>query len=402
MRNIFKNLFSKQTPIQDVVAKAESGLFYPVGDESVTISNAQKISTVFSCVNIKANALAVIPIKTYIRTKKGKEDYFSNKLYNLLRYEPNPTLIASLYKKMISQDLDLRGNHYSQIVRNGLGEVTALYPLVSDKMEIYFGKDGKKVYKYDGKIIQNNRILHIFDIPDAQGLKGLSRIEYAKESLKFAKSSGKYGNEIFKNTTSPSGVFELDGELDEDAYKRLKADLEEKYQGLQNSGKPLLLEGGLTFKPLSIKNSDAEWIASRKFNREEVAAIFGVPVAMLNDAANTAYGNLEQKYLEFYSGTILPLTTILEEQFRQSLLTTDQKNFTVFKFKYNTMLRVDAATRASYYQTRFNIGSITPNEIRAYEDENKLADGDNTYVQLNLATLKAVNENQNQGVKSNG
>lgn len=399
MKNFFSNIF-KSAPLKAKneidISDASMRNFFGAGD-SINASNAQKIATVFSCVNIKANALAVIPIKTYIRTKKGKEDYFNSKLYNLLRYEPNPTLIASIYKKMISQDLDLRGNHYSQIVRNGLGEVTALFPLVSDKMEVSFNKN-KKVYKYDNAIIPNNRILHIFDIPDAQGLKGLSRIEYAKESLKFAKNAGTYGNEIFKNSTAPSGSFESTGTLPEEAYLRLKDSLEKKYTGLKNVGTPLLLEGGLTFKPLSISNSDSEWLESKKFNREEIAAIFGVPVAMLNDASNTAYGNLEQKYLEFYSGTILPLTTILEEQYRQSLLTVEEKKYVVFKFKYNTMLRVDASTRATYYKTRFDIGSITPNEIRNYEDENKFDDGDEHYVQLNLSTVK----NLNKGVPKNG
>ena len=371
--------------------ESESGLFYPVGDTSVTLNNAQKIATVFSCINIKANALCVIPLKTYIYTKKGKEDYFSSKLYNILRYEPNPNLTASLYKKMISQDLDLRGNHYSQIIRNGLGEVSKLYPLVADKMLVSFAKNGKKVYTYEGKILPNHQVLHIYDIPNAQGLKGLSRIEYAKESLQFAKNSGKYGNEIFKNATAPSGAFEMSGELGDEAYKRLKKDLNEKYAGLKNAGTPLLLEGGLTFKPLSLKNSDAEWLESRRFNREEVASIFGVPVAMLNDASNTAYGNLEQKYLEFYSGTILPLTTIIEEQMRQSLLKPDEKKFVNFKFKYNAMLRVDTKTRAEYYQTRFNIGSMSPNEVRKHEDENKIEGGDEHYVQLNLSTLKNIN-----------
>lgn len=377
---------------EDGEIESENGLFYPVGETPVTLNNAQKIATVFSCINIKANALCVIPLKTYIYTKKGKADYISSKLYNLLRYEPNPNLTASLYKKMISQDLDLRGNHYSQIVRNGLGEVSALYPLVADSMQVSFSANGKKVYIYNGKTLKSHQVLHIFDIPDKQGLKGLSRIEYAKESLQFAKNSGKYGNEIFKNATAPSGAFEMAGELGDEAYKRLKTNLNEKYAGLKNAGTPLLLEGGLTFKPLSLKNSDAEWLESRRFNREEVASIFGVPVAMLNDSVNTAYGNLEQKYLEFYSGTILPVTTILEEQFRQSLLSKDEKKFVNFKFKYNAMLRVDTKTRADYYKTRFDIGSISPNEVRRYEDENKIDDGDEHYVQLNLSTLKNINK----------
>ena len=365
---------------------------------SMTSVNAQKVATVLSCVNIKANALAVMPLRTYIQTQKGREAFYSNSLYEVLRYQANPNLTASLYKKMISQDIDLRGNHYSQIVRDGMGNIKALYPLVSDNMEVFASEKGAKTYRYNGKNVASSKILHIYDIPDANGLKGISRIEYAKESLEFAKSAGSYGNEVFKNATTPSGAFEMDGELSDEAYSRLKEDLHKKYSGLKNSGRPLLLEGGLSFKPLGLKNSDAEWLESRKFNREEVAAIFGVPVAMLNDSTNTAYGNLEQKYLEFYTGTIFPLTTIIEEQLRLSLLSKEQKRFTTIKFKYNAMLRVDAKTRAEYYQTRFNIGSITPNEIRAYEDERMFDGGDEHYLQMNLSTVK----NLNKGDTNNG
>ncbi|MFK5937717.1 MAG: phage portal protein [Sulfurimonas sp.] len=392
----YKSIFTNEK--NEVSQARNTGTSIFLNDKSsITPSNAQKIATVLSCVNVKANALAVMPIKTYKRTTTGKQEDHANPLYNILRYEPNTNLISSLYKKIISQDLDLRGNHYSQIVRNGIGEIVSLYPLISENMEI-LSKNGKKIFNYNGTIIKNNKIMHLFDIPDKTGIRGISRIEYAKETLEFANSTSKHGNKLFKNSAMPSGSFEMSGELSDEAYNRLKKDLETKYSGLSNAGKTLLLEGGLTFKPLTISNSDSEWLESRKFNREELCGIFGVPSSMINDTANTAYGNLEQKYLEFYSGTVYPLTTIIEEQFRQSLLTPTQKKTTSIKFKYNAMLRVDIKTKTEYYKARFNIGSISPNEVRAYEDENGFTGGDERYVQLNLTTVK----NLNKGIQNNG
>jgi len=381
-------------------AKAEASTTnYLRGDSegsSITSDTAQSISTVLSCVNIKANALAVIPIKTYEYTKSGKIESKSFSLYSLLRYSPNKDLVASLYKKMMSQDIDLRGNHYSQIVRNGRGDIVGLYPLLADKMEVLTNKN-KKLYRYDGNLVENSKILHVFDIPDTTGHKGISRIEHQKQLLEFAKNTSKHGNDLFKNSARPSGTYEIPGELTKQAFERLLESLDRKYSGHGNAGKPMLLEGGLTFKAQTISNSDAEWLASRKFNREEICAIFGVPSSMINDTANTAYGNLEQKYLEFYTGTVFPLTTILEEVFRLSLLNENQKNTHSIKFKYNTMLRVDAKTRSEYYQTRFNAGSITPNEIREYEDENGFDGGDECYLQLNLSTVKNLNKGNNNG-----
>jgi len=403
MRNIFApitNLFSNAKAEISTNDTASIRRFFG-GETSINANNAQKIATVFSCVNIKANALAVIPIKTYKIGKNGKEEYKKHSLYNLLRYEPNPTLVSSLYKKIISQDLDLRGNHYSQIVRNGLGEIISLNPLIADNMSLTISTSGKKLFVYSEQPIPANKILHIYDIPDATGHKGLSKIEYAKQTLEFANNTSAHGNKLFKNSATPSGAFETDGTLGEEAFKNLKESIEKKYSGLENSGRPLLLEGGLKFKPLTITNSDSEWLASRKFNREEIGALFGVPASMLNDPTAVAYGNLEAKFMEFYSGTVFPLTTILEEQFRQSLLTPEQKKNVSIKFKYNTMLRVDTATRAEYYQTRFNIGSMSPNEIREYEDENTFEGGDERYVQLNLSTVQNLNKGVTTDENSN-
>ncbi len=364
----------------------ESEFLIPMN--SITATNAQKIATVFSCVDIKAKALSVMPIKLYKLTKNGKEENKTHKLYNLLRYEPNENLISSLYKKIISQDIDLRGNHYTQIVRNGLGDIVKLVPLQADLMDLTILSNGKKEFIYNNTRVDNYRVLHLYDIPDSTGLKGLSKIQFARESLNFAKNTAEHGNKLFENGATPTGIFEHEKVLEDGAFDRLKLSIQEKMTGLTNTGKPFLLEDGLSYKALTLTNSDSQWLESRKYNREEVAAIFGVPVAMLNDASNTAYGNLEQKYSEFYTGTVFPMTTIIEEQFRQSLLTFEEKQNLVIKFKYNALLRVDTKTRTEYYKARFDIGSITPNEVRNFEDENRIEFGDKTYVQLNLTTLE--------------
>ena len=243
---------------------------------NITSSTAQKIATVFSCVDIKAKALSVIPIKLYKRTENGKEEDKNNPLYELLRYAPNDDITASIYKKMISQDIDLRGNHYTQIQRNGLGQVVGLYPLIADKMVITIDTNNKKTYKYDNVAVASRRILHLFDIPSECGNYGLSKIDYARITLEFASNTAQHGNKLFKNSAMPSGAFESEKVFSDEAFNRLKKDLEDKYTGLVNNGKPLLLEDGLKYNPLTMTNSDSEWLESRKFNREEVGAIFGV------------------------------------------------------------------------------------------------------------------------------
>lgn len=360
---------------------------------SISPATAQKIADVFACINLKANAMAIMPLKLFILTEKGKEEHKTHKLYKLLRKEPNPILTAFEWQKMISQDLDLRGNHYAQIVKNGVGEIIGLYPLKADLMTVsYVFKNNtkEKVYNYNGTLISSDRILHIIDIPDNEGLVGISRIEYARQTLEFANNSATHGNKLFKNQATPSGAFSHPTELTATAYDRLKESLEKKYSGLENSGKPLLLEGGLTFTPISISNSDAQWLESRKLNRENIGAIFGVPTSMLNDSTATSYGNLEQKSLEFQINTILPIAISIEQKLEQKLLTSKEKENLIIKLQFNALLRADLKTKSEHYKTMWGIGSLSPNEIRSNEDMNSYDGGDNYFMQLSYAPVDRI------------
>lgn len=360
---------------------------------SISASTAQRIADVFACVNIKANAIAIMPLKLYIVTDNGKREYKEHSLYRLLRKEPNPLLTAFEWKKMISQDLDLRGNHYCQIVKNGLGEIVALYPLKADLMQVSYvlkNNNKEKIYNYNGTLINSDRILHIIDIPDREGLVGISRIAYARTTLEFANNTATHGNKLFKNQATPSGAFTHPTVLSPDAFIRLKESLADKYAGLENSGKPILLEDGLTFTPITINNSDAQWLESRKLNRENIGAFFGVPTSMLNDSTATAYGNLEQKALELQTNTILPISIAIEEKSEQKLLSKSEKNNLIIKFQFNALLRADAKTKSEYYKTMWGIGSLNPNEIRSNEDLNSYDGGDEYFMQLSYAPVSKI------------
>ncbi len=392
MRNLLSPFMSSNTnEVFTIDSNRYLDLFSPAG--TVTISNAQKIADVFACINLKANAMAIMPLKLYVVTDKGKDEHKTHSLYRLLRKEPNPTLTAFEWKKMISQDLDLRGNHYCQIIKNGLGEIVALYPLKADLMQVTYvlkNNNKEKIYKYNGTLISSDRILHIIDIPDNEGLVGISRIAYARTTLEFANNAATHGNKLFKNQATPSGAFSHPTELSPNAYDRLKESLEQKYSGLENSGKPLLLEGGLTFSPISISNSDSQWLESRKLNRENIGAIFGVPTSMLNDSTASSYGNLEQKYLEFQTNTILPILIAIEEKVEQKLLSKTEKSNLIIKFQFNALLRADVKTKSEYYKTMWGIGSMNPNEIRSNEDLNSYDGGENYFMQLSYAAVDKI------------
>ena len=391
MRNLLSPFMSNTDSV--AFSSKDKNFFSLFSNNKINSSNAQKIADVFACVNLKANTLATIPLKLYKELDSGKEEHKTHKLYTLLRKEPNPNLTYYEWAKMISQDLDLRGNHYSQIIKNGSGEVVALYPLKADNMSVKFiNKNNKleKIYEYGENKIPSDRILHLIDTPDSEGLKGISKITYARNTLEFANNASIHGNKLFKNLATPSGVFTNPGELSDQAFERLKEEVEEKYIGLEKAGKPLLLEGGLTFTPISLSNSDSQWLESRKLNRENIAAIFGVSPSMIGDSSASSYGNLEQKYLEFQTTTVLALLTAIEQKLWQKLLTPQEKQSLIIKFNANALLRADAKSKSEYYKAMWQIGALSPNEIRSNEDLNSYEGGEEYFMQLSYAPVSKI------------
>ncbi|UXC29223.1 phage portal protein [Aliarcobacter butzleri] len=211
-----------------------------------------------------------------------------------------------------------------------------------------------------------------------------------KDTLEFSKASSLYGNKLFKNGLSPTGIFETPGKLDDDSFNRLKKDLDEEYSSFEKTGKPLLLEQGLTYKAISLTSSDAQWMESRGLNRENIATIFGVPVAMLNDGTKSSYNSLEQKYLEFQTGTILPRSIMIEQKAELKLLNESEKNTLFFKFLFNALLRADVKTRVEYYRGMSNIAAMNPNEVREKEDMNSYKGGDKYFMQTANSTVDNI------------
>ena len=189
-----------------------------------------------------------------------------------------------------------------------------------------------------------------------------------------------------------SGVFKYPATLKPEAYQRLKHDLIAQSTGLHNAHTPLLLEGGMTYERISIPPEDAQFIATRKFQKTEVATIYGVPPHMIADLERATNNNIEHQGMEFVQYCLMSYITRLEEEFNRKLLRDDEYNEYYFLFSLNGLLRGDAKTRSEYYKNMNLVGAMSANEIRAFEDMNAYEGGDTYFVQANMQSVeKAIN-----------
>ena len=392
----FLEQFSARAPLSIATGGFSSGSIFGGNSSTITPQNAMRLTTVFACNRVIAETLSSISLDVFRNIAEGKEKAKDFSLYRLLKLQPNPNITSVMWREMIVQDLNLRGNHYSQIVRNGFMQIIGIYPLVADNMEVKITQAGKRfIYDTGSKkvTLSSFEILHIPGLPSDDGITGLSPIEYNKRALQLGSTAQEFGINFFENGANGSGVFEKDGKLTDEAYERLKKDLHKNYAGMKNSSKPMLLEDGLKYSKMSITNNEAQFLETRKYQKEDIASIFRVPMHMINSLENATFSNIEHQSLEFVQFTMLPWIKRIEQALSISLLSMKEQDEYSIKFNVDTLLRGDYKTRTEGYKAMHMIGALTINDILKLENMNTIgADGDERYMQLNMTTIQKIKE----------
>ena len=224
---IFSRLFKARDKPENRTA-GSSYMFYMGGSTSgkaVTERSAMQMTAVYSCVRILSEAVAGLPLHLYKYTGEGgKEKAIDHPLYFLLHDEPNPEMTSFIFRETLMTHLLLWGNAYAQIIRNGRGEVVALYPLMPDRMSVERDEEGKLYYEYyvssdESKNLKEGTVklspADVLHIPGLgfDGLVGYSPIAMAKNSIGMAIACEEYGAKFFANGAQPSGVLEHPGTI---------------------------------------------------------------------------------------------------------------------------------------------------------------------------------------------
>ena len=383
---LFKNRFkARDHPNVENKTVGSSYSFYMGGStagKSVNERSAMQMTAVYACVRILSEAVAGLPLHLYrYKEDGGKEKVIGHCLYHLLHDEPNKEMSSFIFRETLMTHLLLWGNAYAQIIRNGKGEIIALYPLMPNKMKVDRGEDGELYYIYsrstdeanakeDSTVVLTPReVLHIPGL-GFDGLVGYSPIAMAKNAIGLAIATEEYGAKFFANGAAPSGVLEHPGTIKDPA--RLRENWNSTFGGSANSGKVAVLEEGMKYTPISISPEQAQFLETRKFQINEIARIFRIPPHMVGDLEKSSFSNIEQQSLEFVKYTLDPWIIRWEQSLSRSLLTPDEKKTYFFKFNLEGLLRGDYASRMNGYATARQNGWMSANDIRELENLDKI------------------------------
>ena len=399
----FSSLFRSRDAPQDRTAGSGYTFFFggTTSGKAVTERSAMQMTAVYSCVRILAEAVAGLPLNLYRYTEDGgKEKAIDHPLYLLLHDEPNPEMSSFVFRETLMTHLLLWGNAYAQVIRNGKGEVVALYPLMPNKMTVDRDERGQLYYSYqrsndEAPTMKGNTVTlrpsDVLHIPGLgfDGLVGYSPIAMAKNAIGMAIACEEYGAKFFANGAAPGGVLEHPGTIKDP--QRVRESWQSTFGGSGNANKIAVLEEGMKYTPIGISPEQAQFLETRKFQINEIARIFRVPPHMVGDLEKSSFSNIEQQSLEFVKYTLEPWVIRWEQSIQRSLLTQEEKATYFVKFNLEGLLRGDYQSRMNGYAIGRQNGWMSANDIRELENLDRIPaeeGGDLYLINGNMLPLK--------------
>jgi len=365
------------------VSKSASGI-------NVNEKSAIGFTAVWSAVKILSEAVAGLPIQTFKQNGDSKELDRQNPIYSLLHSEPNPWMTSFVFHQAMMTNVLLYGNAFAVIHKDASETPKWLEIIPPDDVTISIKR--QKWYKIKGRDakVPDRNMIHIPGL-SYNGLLGKSPIMVCQESIGLGVAAEKFGATFFGNGANMTGVLEAPFAMTPDQQKNLANSWDKKNKGLDKSGGTAILEGGLKYTRIGIPPEQAQFILTRKFQVTEIARIFNLPPHLIGDLERSTNNNIEQQSIEFVQFSLMPWLRRFEQEYNRKLFKEIEKSTSFVQFNVQGLLRGDAKARAEYYSKLWNLGTLSDNEIRAFENLNPIEGGDKHFVPLNMTPIENIN-----------
>lgn len=289
--------------------------------ESLAEEGFRKNVIAYRCVMSIATAASSVPWLLYSQDDGSEID--NHPMLELFAH-PNPLQDRMAFLETIFADLEIAGNAYIEAVqaRDG-GAPVELYVLRPDRMKVIPGPTGlPQGYEYNvgGKLTRwsadpitgESAILHIKNFHPLDDWYGMAPLEAALLSVDQHNASGAWNQALLNQGARPSGALVFSpkngpASLTEDQMQRLREEIDQLYQGNKNAGRPMILEGGLDWREMSLSPKDMDWLAGRDVAARDIALAFGVPAQLIGISGAQTYANMQEARLAFYEETVMPL-----------------------------------------------------------------------------------------------
>lgn len=320
-------LQKKATRVNRLIAAWLIGepVWTPADFENLAREGFERNIWVYRSIMSVAQAGSSVPWVLYQRQRSGKLKELTDHPFLDLWKRPNPTMSKQQFLENVIAFQLLAGNSY--VLESGPknGPPMELWVLRPDRVRVIAGRDGVAGYEYkvDDSLKENlpaDVVTHFKMFSALDDWYGLSPIQVAARGIDADNFANAWNASMFQNGARPSGAMVTENTLGEDQYKRLKQEIREQYSGMKNSGRPMLLEGGLDWKEMSLSPKDMDFIESKKLSRMEICAAFGVPPELVGDHEHATYSNYQEARKAFYQDTVIPILVRIRDKINSHIL----------------------------------------------------------------------------------
>lgn len=359
-----------------------------ISGTNVTEVTALGVPAVLRAAQVSSSVPASLPFHAY-REVEGAGRIRATGHAARLMDDPHPDMTPYELWQTVFLHRKLWGNAYLRKLRNQLGQLAELWPIHPGRVKAGRSSEtGRKVYVVDGNTddpLSDDEILHIPGM-GYDGICGVSPIRAAREAVGLGLAAQEYGARLFSSGALATGVLQTDQRLTQKQADQLSERWNAKRTGMKSAHETVVLDKGANFHQLSINPGDAQFLESRRFQVVEVCRFMGLPpFLMFETEKSTSWGTgLEQQALGWVQFDLGPDLVAVEQRVSKGALRPEP---VYSRFSLEGLLRGDSAARAAFYTAMWNLGALSTNEVRAYEEQAPVEGGDVRYRPLNMGEL---------------
>ncbi len=357
---------------------------------------ALNFSAVYNAITIISQTVGSLPLHLFKRTERITQKAVNRPGYGVLHSVANPEMTAMTYRETTSAHELSWGNSYSEIVRNGMGQIVELWPIPPNRVTVRRAKKddgtpGPLFYEINvgtGQpvFLPRERILHIPGL-GFDGLIGYSVLTKARESIALGMATEEFGARFFGQGTAPIGSLETPEDLG-DGREDFAKEFQKGYAGLGKSHSVMILDRDMKYKPIGVKPEDAQFLQTRAFTVVEISRWFNIEPMKLKDHSKSSFNNITSLQTSHVIDCIRPWLVRREQNYNMQMLSPEERQQGYYyEHVVEGLLRGDWAARGEFYTKMFNVGAFSPNDILEKENMNPVEGGDERFVDLNKVPL---------------
>lgn len=355
-------------------------------------SKPMLLSTVYRCVDLISDSVAVLPLKTYLLDEGGfKKEYKTHPAYMILDLEPNEDMTRFVFFKTLMASVLLTGNGYAYIERDrNLNLLQLIYIPTSQVTIVYIAdKNGimRKRYQVVGfkELVEPKDMIHVLNF-SYDGIIGVSTLTHARQTLGIATKSEEHASGFFESGGAVSGILTVEGKrLDKGQKDQIYETWDERMS--QHPNGIAVLEGNMKYQPITVSPKDSQLLESRQFNVVDICRFFSVSPVKAFDLSKSSYSTVEATQLQYLTDTALAVITKIEQEINRKVFLRSERGRIIAEFDTSAILRTDKAAQAAYWKDMFYVGAASPNEIRRENNLSRVDNGDKVFVPVNTQTL---------------